>query len=302
MIVIAEIGLNHNGDLQIAEELIHIAADAGCDVVKFQKRDPDTCVPEAQKSRIRRGTPWGDIPYIDYRHHVEFGGREYDAIDRLCDKLGIGWSASSWDEGSFDFLCQYDLPLHKVPSPMITNTALLVHMARARRHTCISTGMSTMEDVGRAVEIFRAQKCPFELMHCVSAYPVPHGAANLRAIHTMRDRFSCQVGYSGHEMGLTITTAAVALGVTAIERHVTLDRSMWGSDQHISLEPEELRKLVSDCRLVEESLGDGQKVVLDCEREKQVILRPSLRRERTLQPELKTRQGATPTGRRRNGA
>lgn len=273
MIFIGEIGINHNGDLELAKELIRHAKLSGCDVVKFQKRTPDICVPEAQKQVMKYDTPWGDITYIDYKYKVEFEKPEYDQIDQLCKELNLEWTASAWDVPSQEFLRQYSLKYNKVASPMLTNLELLKQIASEGRYTFISTGMSTLEDIDQAVKVFCDQNCPFELMHCVSTYPLSAEQANLKLIQTLADRYNCKVGYSGHESGLQITVAAVALGATSIERHITLDRSMWGSDQAASLGKEGLRRLVRDCRVVEQSLGDGVKRMLPQEEKKRLSLR-----------------------------
>jgi N-acetylneuraminate synthase len=273
MIFIGEIGINHNGDLNLAKELIAHAKACGCDVVKFQKRNPDICVPEKQKEIMKYGTPWGDITYIDYKYKVEFEEDEYDQIDKLCKELEIEWTASAWDIPSQEFLRGYSLKYNKVASPMLTDRALLEEIASEGRHTFISTGMSTLEDIDQAVEIFKSRNCSFELMHCVSTYPLKVQDANLKLIQTLKERYQCSVGYSGHESGLQVSIAAVALGATSIERHITLDRSMWGSDQAASLGKEGLRKLVRDCRIIEGSLGDGVKRMLPQEEKKRLSLR-----------------------------
>lgn len=269
---IAEIGINHNGNINIAKDLIKYASNCGCDIVKFQKRNPDVCVPEHQKQKIRQ-TPWGEMTYIEYKHKIEFGIKEYDEIDNWCKENDIDWTASAWDIDSQKFLQQYNLKYNKVASPILTNHELLNVIAEEQRYTFISTGMSTMEEIGEAVDIFRSSDCPFELMHSVSSYPMNNEDANLNVIKTLRRTFGCDVGYSGHEVGLQISIAAVALGATSIERHVTLDRSMWGSDQAASLGKPGLEKLVRDCKIVEKALGDGIKKVLPCEEEKRKSLR-----------------------------
>lgn len=273
LIFIAEIGINHNGNLELALELIDHAANCGCDIVKFQKRTPDICVPEHQKNIMKYDTPWGDIPYLEYRHKIELGEKEYNAIDAFCKNRDIHWTASAWDLPAFEFLTKYDLLYHKICSPMLTNTELLARVAAEGRHTFISTGMSTMDDIEKAVNIFVDANCPFELMHCVSSYPIKTEDANLLVIHTLRDKFNCLVGYSGHEEGLQITIAAVALGATSVERHITLSRAMWGSDQAISVGKSGLQRLVRDCRIVETALGDGVKRLLECEKKKRETLR-----------------------------
>jgi len=273
MIIVAEIGINHNGSLEIAKKLIDTARAAGCDFVKFQKRTPEICVPRDQWSRVLYDTPWNKITYIDYKHKIEFGKREYDKIDRYCRKVGIKWCASAWDIQSLEFLKNYDLEMHKIASPMLTNMELLKAVADTGIKTLVSTGMSTIEEIETAVKVFREKDCPFVLMHCHSAYPMPLEEANLRCILTLKERFACEVGYSGHEPGLQVSLAAVALGVTVIERHITLDRTMWGSDHATSLEPHGLKLLVRDCGLIEKILGDGVKRVYDSELKKRKSLR-----------------------------
>lgn len=262
--IIEEIGLNHNGDLDIARKLIDVAAFAGCDAVKFQKRTPHLCVPDAQK-HVMRDTPWGRMSYLDYRYRVEFEREVYDEIDRYCREKDIAWLASPWDIPSYEFLQHYTPSYCKIPSAMLTNHDLLHVVASGKQKTFISTGMSTMQEIEVAVNLFETHNCPFELMHCTSTYPMESEEANLRCIPMLRERFGCNVGYSGHERGLQITLAAVALGVTSVERHVTLDRTMWGSDHAASLEPGGLMKLVRDIRIIEAALGDGVKRVFDSE-------------------------------------
>jgi len=262
--IIEEIGINHNGDLDIAKKLIDTAVLAGCDAVKFQKRTPDVCVPEAQKN-ILRDTPWGNISYLDYRYHMEFGKHEFDTIDDYCKDRNISWFASVWDLESLEFMQHYQAGYYKIPSAMLCNIELLHGVAQTGVYTFISTGMSSLEEIDAAVAIFNRHRCPFELMHCVSTYPMENSDANLHCIETLRQRYHCNVGYSGHERGLQITLAAVALGATSIERHVTIDRTMYGSDQAASLEPSGLFKLVRDIRVIEKALGDGIKRVLDSE-------------------------------------
>jgi N-acetylneuraminate synthase len=273
MIIIGEIGINHNGDLDIALELIKHAKECGCDVVKFQKRNPDVCVPEHQKSKMKYDTPWGDLTYLEYKYKVEFGKEEYDIIDDCCKNIGIEWTASPWDLDSIEFLSNYNLKYNKTPSAHLTNTELLEAVAAQKRHTFISTGMSTMEDIENAVIIFMKHGCSFELMHCVAAYPMRNEDANLNVIPMLRERFKCDVGWSGHEEGLQISIAAVALGASSIERHITLSRSMWGSDQAASLGKRGLAQLVRDCRIVEVAMGDGVKRMIPSEEKKRKSLR-----------------------------
>lgn len=269
--IIAEIGINHNGSMEIAKKLIDVAAVAGCDAVKFQKRNPDVCVPEHQKS-VMRETPWGTMSYLDYKYRVEFEKEEYDEIDRYCRDKGIAWSASPWDLDSLNFLDQYDIPFIKIPSAMLTNHDLLRESARTGKKIILSTGMSTMEEVNQAVEILK-HKSDFALLHCNSAYPAPLEDLNLSCIKTLKEAYNCEVGYSGHEFRLGTTVAAVYLGATILERHITLDRTMWGSDHLSSVEPQGLIKLVSGVRELELAFGDGVKRVTDGEKPSRKKLR-----------------------------
>ncbi len=275
--IIAELGINHNGDLGIAKKLIDIAKSAGCDAVKFQKRTIDE-VYTTEFLAEHRDSPWGTTQRVQ-KEGLEFGYDEYREIDSYCKQLGIPWFASAWDMKSFLFLRQFDLKYDKVASAMIVDEDLLKHIAAGSSHTFISTGMSTMEDIAKAVEIFRLAQGSFELMHCVSTYPMITEDANLRCIETLRNYFHCKVGYSGHETGLAVSYAAVALGATSIERHITLDRSMYGSDQSASITPEGLRMLVGAIRKIEEAMGDGRKKVLEKEKPIAEKLRAHIERE-----------------------
>jgi N-acetylneuraminate synthase len=260
--VIAEIGLNHNGDVGIAKQLIDIAAGAGCDAVKFQKRTPEICVPPEQRS-IERDTPWGRMTYMDYRYRVEFEDEEYREIDNYCSKVGLHWFASPWDVPSVAFLERFDVVTHKVASASLTDTGLLSALRDTGKPVVLSTGMSTIEEIDRAVEVLGTER--LVMLHATSTYPMPPHEANLRTITTLSHRYGVPVGYSGHERGLQISLAAVALGAVAVERHITLDRTMWGSDQAASLEPEGLRHLVRDVRILQEAMGDGVKRVFEGE-------------------------------------
>lgn len=264
--IIGEIGLNHNGDTNIAKKLIDAAVSCGCDAVKFQKRNPDVCVPEEQKN-ILRETPWGLITYLEYRKHVEFGEKEYDEIDVYCKAKGILWFASAWDIDSQRFLRKYNLNYNKIASPMLTHVELLNEVASEKRHTLISTGMSTMDEIDNAISIFRAHRCPFTLMACTSTYPCDISECNVRLVETLASRYpdSLGVGYSGHEKGYLATTLAVAFGATYIEKHITLDRTMWGSDHAASLGPDGLHRLCRDARNVLKILGSGVKVIYTSE-------------------------------------
>ena len=271
--IIGEIGINHNGDLDIAKKLITAAAEHGFDAVKFQKRTIDK-VYSREMLDSPRESPWGTTQR-EQKEGLEFGQEEFEEIDRHCRELGVVWFASAWDLDSQEFLRQFDLKYNKVASAQLTNIPLLEMIADEGRHTFISTGMSTMEEIERAVEIFQSRKCPFELLHCNSAYPMPVEDANLKMIETLRERFDCKVGYSGHEVGIAVTTAAVALGATSIERHITLDRTMYGSDQAASLELVGLEKLVRYIRAVDKALGDGVKRITDKEAEGREKLAPT---------------------------
>lgn len=270
--IIAEIGLNHNGDLNIAKKLIDISAASGCDAVKFQKRNPDVCVPEHQKS-VMRDTPWGRMTYLEYKYKVEFNKEEYDEIDRYCKDKGIAWSASPWDLDSLEFLNQYDIPFIKLPSAMITNEELLKATCKTGKRVIISTGMSSEEEVNQACATLKLYSKDYAILHCNSTYPAPLEELNLSCIKTLKEKYNCEVGYSGHEFRLGTSVAAVYLGASIIERHVTLDRTMWGSDHMASVEPQGLFKLVSGIRELETSYGDGIISVTNSEKEVRKKLR-----------------------------
>jgi N-acetylneuraminate synthase len=260
--IIAEIGINHNGSVEIAKELIKAASDAGVDAVKFQKRTPELCVPEHQKS-LMRDTPWGYISYLEYRYKVEFGQAEYQEIDNYCKALGIDWLTSAWDTQSLAFIEAFDPPAHKIPSALLTDHTLLRAIKATGKPAILSTGMSTMEEIHKAVEILDIDN--LLICHTTSSYPCPPDELNLRMIQTLKDNFSCPIGYSGHEVGLVTSVIAVGLGACLVERHVTLDRAMWGSDQAASVEPQGVRTLVKYIRVTEKALGDGQKKVYESE-------------------------------------
>lgn len=260
---IAEIGINHNGDINITKQLIDVAKDCGCNAVKFQKRDIDHVYTKVMLDSPRE-SPWGATQRAQ-KEGLEFGKKEYDEIDVYCKNLGIEWFASAWEQNSLNFLDQYDCHYAKVASAMIVDRAFLKEVAARKRYTFISTGMSTLETIREAVNIFREAQCPFELMHCVSTYPMKDEDANLNCITTLRDTFQCKVGYSGHENGLAISYAAAALGASSIERHITLNRTMYGSDQAASIEPLGLRQLLGAIRKIEKALGDGVVRVLPTE-------------------------------------
>jgi N-acetylneuraminate synthase len=260
--VIAEIGINHNGDMELAETLIRVAATAGCDAVKLQKRTPDVCVPDDQKS-VQRDTPWGRMTYLDYRHRMEFDADQYAALRDVAEKLGLIFFASPWDVPAVEFLNDLDVPVFKIASASITDHGLLDAVTATGRPVIASTGMTDLAGIDAAVA--HLPEARFTLMHTTSTYPCQPDELNLRVIHTLRDRYAVPVGYSGHEVGLQTTVAAVALGASAIERHITLDRTLWGSDQAASVEPGGLNRLVRDIRVVEQALGDGRKRVYDSE-------------------------------------
>jgi len=261
--IIAEIGINHNGDLDIAKKMIVGAKYAGCDAVKFQKRTPELCVPKDQW-HIERDTPWGRMTYIDYRHKVEFGEKEYEILDKFCKDLDIIWFASCWDEPSVDFIEQFNPPLYKTPSASLTDLELLDKHKKLNKPVMMSTGMSTMEEIERAVDFFGKEN--LLLAHATSAYPCKLEELNLKMITTLREKYSdIPIGYSGHEVGLAPTWAAVALGANFVERHITLDRAMWGTDQAASVEVGGIQRLVSNIRDIEISLGDGIKKVYESE-------------------------------------
>lgn len=261
--VIAEIGINHNGDLDIAKKLIDTAVEAGCDAVKFQKRTVDKVYSKEMLDSPRE-SPWGHTQRAQ-KEGLEFGKAGYDAIDAYCRQKGIAWFASAWDVDSQKFLQQYNLKYNKVASAMLTRDELLEEIAAEGRYTFISTGMSTWEEIDHAVEIFRKHSCPFELMHCNSTYPMAEEDANLSLISALRARYGCKVGYSGHETGVRVSTLAAAAGASSIERHVTLDRTMYGSDQKASIEPDGLRALVQEVRAAERIMGSGEKVLSPAE-------------------------------------
>jgi N-acetylneuraminate synthase len=261
--VIAEIGINHNGSVELAKKMIEGAKGAGCDAVKFQKRTPEVCVPKDQWN-IERDTPWGRMTYIDYRYKVEFNKDEYQEIDKFCKEIGIIWFVSCWDEESVDFIEQFDLPLYKTASASLTDVGLLSRHIKLKKPVMISTGMSTMEEIENAVSNFGFDN--LMVAHSTSAYPCNYNELNLKMISTLRNKYpETPIGYSGHETGLAPTWAAVALGANFVERHITLDRAMWGTDQAASVEIEGFHRLVRNIRDIESALGDGIKKVYDSE-------------------------------------
>ena len=270
--IIAEIGINHNGSLEIAKKLIDSAVSSGCDAVKFQKRTPHLCVP-AQQQHVMRQTPWGTMTYLEYRDRVEFNEAEYREIDRYCKEKDIMWFASCWDEPSVAFLEQFSPVCHKVCSAALTNDNLLRHLNSTERPIILSTGMSTMKEIRHAVSLLDQDR--LLIAHCTSSYACQPEELNLNMIKTLRREFNCPIGYSGHELGLVTTCAAVAIGASFVERHITLDRGMWGNDQKASLEPGDLKRLVKDIREIEKALGDGTKQVYESEQTALLKLRKS---------------------------
>lgn len=261
--IVAELGINHNGRISICKELIDVAVECGCDAVKFQKRDINQVYTQEFLDSPRE-SPWGSTQR-EQKEGLEFSHEEYQDIAKYCDDKGIEWFASAWDTNSQAFLRQFDCKYNKIASAMIVHKDLLQMVAEEGKHTFISTGMSTYEDIDSAVDIFKAASCPFELMHTVSTYPMKDEDANLNIINTLRSRYDCNVGYSGHEVGLAISYAAVAMGITSLERHITLDRAMYGSDQSASIEPNGLRQLTGAVRKIEKAMGDGEKRVIAAE-------------------------------------
>jgi N-acetylneuraminate synthase len=261
--VIAEIGINHNGDLDIAKRLIALAKAVGCDAVKFQKRNPEKCVPPEQRDQMRE-TPWGYISYMDYRHRIELNDDDFRQIDQHCREHGIVWFASCWDRDSIDFIRSFGTPCVKIPSACLTDRELLERCRSVTAPMILSTGMSNLDQIDAAVRILGDDR--LLLAHCTSAYPCRNEELNLRMIPRLRELYPCGVGYSGHEVGLAPSLAAVALGACFVERHFTLDRAMWGSDQAASVEPVGMARLIKDIRLIDSALGDGIKKVYESER------------------------------------
>jgi len=260
---IAEVGINHNGDINLAKRLIDEAKEAGFDSVKFQKRNIELVYSPEELDKLRE-SPFGTTNR-EQKNGLEFNSEQYDEIDTHCKNVGIEWFASAWDLESQKFLKKYDLKYNKVASTMLRVYPLLKKIAEEKKYTFISTGMSSLEEIEKAVNIFQESGCPYELMHCNSSYPASNDEANLSVIKTLRDTFECNVGYSGHEKGIQVSLAAVALGATSVERHITVDRSMYGSDQASSLGISGFRTLVRDIRVIEQALGDGVKRIYDSE-------------------------------------
>ena len=263
VLIIAEIGINHNGDVGIAKRLIDMAKNGGCDAVKFQKRTIDIVYSQEYLDSPRE-SPWGTTQR-EQKEALEFGKEEYDEIDAYCREVGVDWFASAWDVPSQHFLRQYNLKYNKIASPMITHRELLETVAEERKPSFISTGMCTYEDIDAAVEIFRRYDCPFVLMHCISEYPVAESILNLRCVNELRVRYGCPVGYSGHEVTMFPSVLAAMMGAVAIERHITLDRAMYGSDQAASLEKRGLELVLSGIRTIPTVMGDGVKRVTTAE-------------------------------------
>lgn len=275
--IAAEIGINHNGDINIAKRLIDAAVLAGCDAVKFQKRTPELCVPIAMRN-IARETPWGLMTYMEYRERMEFGENEYAEIERYCAERGVDWFVSCFDAPSVSFISRFKAPAIKVPSCAITDDALLLAARATGLPLIISTGMSTIEQIDHATGLLKCEDGTLPnviLLHCTSTYPCPPEELNLQCIQTLRERYPCPIGYSGHEVGLQSTLAAATLGACFIERHITLDRAMWGSDQAASIEPAGFSRLVRDIRVIEKAMGDGVKRVYESELPVMKRLRPT---------------------------
>lgn len=263
--IIAEIGINHNGDVVLAKQMIKSAYQCGCQAVKFQKRTPELCVPKPQRD-ILRETPWGLITYMDYRHKIEFGREEYDDIDAYCRGLGVDWFASAWDVPSLEFLRKYNAPYNKIASAMLTHRELIRQIALEGKMTFISTGMSEYPDIDYVVSVFREIGCPFILMHSVSEYPLPNDKTNLRQITALRERYGCPVGNSGHESTMLPSLLSAMMGAVAIERHFTINRAMWGTDQAASLEPRGLAVLINYIHQIPLILGNGERIVTEQEK------------------------------------
>jgi len=261
--VTGEIGINHNGDMDIAKKLIDWAYLSGCDAVKFQKRTIDKVYTKEYLNSYRE-SPWGTTQR-EQKEGLEFGKEQYDMIDEYCKEKGIEWYASAWDIDSQYFLRQYNLKYNKVASAMMTNMELLEVIAEEGKYTFIATGMSNYDEIDAAVNVFKQKNCPYELLHCNSTYPMKNEDANLKMIETLRERYKVNIGYSGHETGRIVSLAAAALGAASIERHITLDKTMYGSDQPASLEVEDLQRLVKDIRVIEKALGNGQKILTEAE-------------------------------------
>lgn len=269
--ICAEIGINHNGDIRLAKQLIDLAVEAGCDAVKFQKRTIDKVYTKEFLDSPRQ-SPWGDTQRAQ-KEGLEFNIDQYKEIDSYCKSKGIEWYVSAWDLDSQRFMKQFDVKYNKIASAMLINDEILEESAKQGRYTFIATGMSTYEEIDHAVDIFKKYNCPYELMHCVSAYPMKPEDANLNMINKLKEKYGVNVGYSGHELDEITSAAAVAIGATSIERHITLDRTMYGSDQKVSIEPDELKEMVKNIRIVEAAMGSGEKILSEAEMETKLKLR-----------------------------
>jgi len=259
--IIAEIGINYNGDIRIAKKLIDVAKRCNFDAVKFQKRSPDISTPETQKMKLRE-TPWGEMTYLNYKKKIEFNIKQYKIIDKYCKSKKIDWFVSCWDIDSFEVMKKFRFKYHKVASAMITNVPLLKKIAKTKVHTLISTGMSNYKNIDEAVKIFKKFNCKFTLLHCVSTYPAKDEHLNLKCIQTLKKKYKCDVGYSGHESSVSPSIIAYMLGASVIERHITLDRSMWGTDQASSLSEVGMKTLTSIIDKTPKMFGSGKKKLL----------------------------------------
>lgn len=275
--LIGEVGINHNGEMGVAKKLIDAVFAASWNCVKFQKRNPDQCVPEHQKG-VMKDTPWGRMTYLEYKHKIEFGQREYAYIDNYCREKPLDWTMSVWDRDSLAFSEQFDLPFIKIPSALLTDDDLLITAARSGSSILLSTGMSSIEEIDHAVNLLEKHARSYAIMHCNSSYPAKHNELNLRCIPMFRERYGCPVGYSGHEYGLEPTIVATVLGAQIIERHITLDHDMWGTDQSSSIEVHGLYMLYKRLRDIDLILGNGVKSVTESE----VPIRKKLRKSRML--------------------
>jgi N-acetylneuraminate synthase len=258
-ITIAEIGINHNGNIKLAKKLIILAKKYRFDAVKFQKRDPDICVPDHHK-KVMRETPWGYISYLNYKKKIEFEKKEFDYINKFCKQKKIKWFASAFDKRSQLFLKKYKMPYNKIASAMVTNIDFITFVAKEGKPTFISTGMTSMKDITKAVKVFRKFKCPFTLMHCISSYPADENKLNLNTILTLKKKFKCDVGYSGHEKSVSPSVFAYIAGATVIERHITIDRTLWGTDHAASLEENGIKNMMSLLEKVKIVFGNGKKI------------------------------------------
>lgn len=263
--IVGEIGLNANGSLKIAKKLIDMAKECGCDAVKFQKRNPDICIPSWKKNEIKE-TPWGKITYMDYKKKIEFNRNDYNEIDKYCKVKKIEWFASAWDLDSLSFLKKYNLKYNKLASPLLTNESLVKAIANEKKMTFISTGISDFSIIDNVVSIFHEKKCPFILLHCVSTYPTIDSEINLNMIPILHDRYKCDIGFSDHSKGILASSLAVMLKAKVIEKHITLDRTSFGTDQANSIERRGLELIVRNIRNVDKMLGDGIKKVLEEEK------------------------------------